>query len=131
LAAYVYRTAFSSERILSDDGHHVTFSYRDRKTRGPGTVRLVPEAFLHRFLQHVLPKGFQRVRSFGWLSAAAKAKWERILALLDWKLPALVAAAPRPPPQCPTCKKPMRLVGQLPRAPPFWRSLPPQSALPK
>ena len=131
LAAYVYRTAFSTERILSDDGHHVTFSYRDRKTRDPGTVRLVPEAFLHRFLQHVLPKGFQRVRSFGWLSAAAKAKWERILALLDWKRPALVATAPRPPPHCPTCKKPMQLVGQLPRAPPFWHRPRLQAVLPK
>jgi len=42
-------------------------------------VRLPAECFLHRFLQHVLPQGFQRLRYFGWLSAAAKTKWQRIL----------------------------------------------------
>jgi hypothetical protein len=67
----------------------------------------------------VLPKGFQRVRHYGWLGAAAKAKRERIHALLDWRAPAL-----NPPPstlnlpQCPVCQRAMICVGQLPRAPP-------------
>ena len=81
-------------------------------------MRLAAERFLHRFLQHVLPRGFQRVRSFGWLSAAAKTKWERILALLDWKQPVLAPPTPLPPPLCPCCHKPMKLVGLLPRPPP-------------
>ena len=42
--------------------------------------------------------GFQRVRYFGWLSAAAKNKWERILALLDYKQPPLTAPTALPPP---------------------------------
>ena len=51
--------------------------------------------FVRRFLQHVLPKGFQRVRHYGWLGAAAQAKRERIAALLDWRAPApQLAAAP-------------------------------------
>jgi hypothetical protein len=116
LAAYVYRTAFSAERILRDDSQGITFSYRqDRITR---TMRLSPEAFLHRFLQHVLPKGFQRVRHFGWLSPAAKARFERIAALLDWRAPLLAPPTPVPPPLFPSCKKPMRLIGLLPRGPP-------------
>ena len=118
LAAYVYRTAFSAERILSDDGHTITFTYKDSQERRTRTLSLPAEQFLHRFLQHVLPPGLQRVRHFGFLSAAAKTKWNRILALLDWKLPALAPAPSLPPPLCPCCHRPMTLVGQLPRAPP-------------
>jgi hypothetical protein len=119
LAAYVYRTAFSAQRILSDDGRSITFSYRHRQSGTIRTVRLPAECFLHRFLQHVLPQGFQRVRYFGWLSAAAKTKWDRILALLNWKQPTLLPPAPLPPPLCPRCHKPMQLVGSLlPRPPP-------------
>jgi len=117
LAAYVYRTAFSAERILTDDGHHVTFAWRDNRGN-QRTTRLTAEAFLYRYLQHVLPKGLQRVRSYGWLSAAARARFERLAALLDWRAPALLPPVPRPPPECPCCKKPMRRVSRLPRAPP-------------
>lgn len=117
LAAYVYRTAFSAERIVSDDGQQITFTYRDSKDRGTRTMRLSPEQFLQRFLQHVLPKGFQRVRSYGWLSPAAKERFERIAALLDWKMPPRQPPAPLPPPECPSCQKPMALIGCLPRPP--------------
>jgi hypothetical protein len=115
LAAYIYRTAFSAERIIADDGQHITFTYRDSKDRC--TLRLPAEQFMHRFLQHVLPKGLQRVRYYGWLSPAAKVRFERILALLDWKQPALQLPAPFPPPECPCCRKPMILIGRLPRPP--------------
>jgi hypothetical protein len=118
LAAYVYRTAFSAERIVADDGHTITFTYRDSPTRQIRSMRLSAERFLHRFLQHVLPRGFQRVRSFGWLAPAARQRWDRLLALLDWKEPALVLPDPIPPPLCPACHKPMLLVGLLPRPPP-------------
>ena len=118
LAAYVYRTAFSAERIVADDGRTITFTYRESKTGTTRRMRLPAEQFLHRFLQHVLPQGLQRVRYFGWLAPAAKARWQRILALLDWKVPARVLAEPIPPPLCPCCQKPMVLVGLLPRPPP-------------
>jgi len=118
LAAYVYRTAFSAERIVADDGRHITFTYRDGQTGALRRMRLLAAAFLYRFLQHLLPRGLQRVRAFGWLAPAARARWERIQALLDWTPPALVRPAPPPPPVCPCCQKPMLLVGQLPRPPP-------------
>ena len=118
LAAYVYRTAFSAERILRDDGQAITFTYREGQSGQTRAVTLAPEAFLHRFLQHVLPTGLQRVRHFGFLAAAAKVRWQRILALLDIRLPALAPPAPLPPPLCPACQKPMRLVALLPRPPP-------------
>lgn len=117
LAAYVYRTALSAERIVADEGQHVTFSYRDN-TGKHRTLKLSAEAFLHRFLQHVLPKGFQRVRHFGWLSPAAKDRYERVRALLDWQpTPQLSTRNPQPP-RCPCCKKPMLLIGRWPRPPP-------------
>ena len=118
LAAYVYRTAFSAERILADDGQTITFTYKDSKDRSPRTVGLPAERFLHRFLQHVLPRGLQRVRHFGFLSAAAKTQWQRVLALLDWLPPPRTPAPPSPVPLCPRCNKPMALIGRLPRAPP-------------
>jgi Putative transposase/Transposase zinc-binding domain len=118
LAAYVYRTAVSAERILADDGQRITFTYRDGPTRQTRTVSLPADVFLHRFLQHVLPRGFQRVRSFGFLSPAAKERWDRILALLDWQPPAQTLPEPTSPPLCPGCHKPMILLGQLPRPPP-------------
>jgi hypothetical protein len=117
LAAYVYRTALSAQRIVSDDPQGITFSFRDN-TGQPQTATLSPERFLHRFLQHVLPRGFQRLRYFGFLSAAAKTKWRRVLALLDWTPPPLRTAPPIPVPICPTCHKPMLLIGQLARSPP-------------
>ena len=117
LAAYVYRTALSAQRIVADDGERITFSFRDN-TGQPQTATLPAEAFLHRLLQHVLPRGFQRIRYFGFLSAAAKKKWRRVQALLDWTPPPLKSAPPLPAPLCPNCKKPMALLGQLARAPP-------------
>lgn len=117
LAAYVYRTAFSAEKIVADDGAHVTFSYRDNEGQ-PRTMTLPAQKFLHRFLQHVLPAGLQRVRHFGWLSAAARKRFERIRALLDWQPPKPVAEPLKVVPQCPCCKKPMFLIGRLPRPPP-------------
>jgi hypothetical protein len=118
LAAYVYRTAFSAERIRADDARGISFTYKDSQDRRTRTVCLPPEPFLHRFLQHVLPRGLQRIRYFGWLSAAAKNQWQRVLALLDWHPSPLIPPPPTPVPLCPCCKKPMALVGQLPRAPP-------------
>ena len=116
LAAYLCRPPLHQSQIERWDAQQVRFRYRENG--GPqktGTVSATE--FVRRFLQHVLPKRFQRVRHYGWRGAAAKAKWERILALLDWQSPAVVKPAPKPPPQCPCCGKTMILIGTLPRAP--------------
>lgn len=119
LAAYVQKTALSAARLIACDDTTVTFTYQERSTGQTHTLPLSGEEFLHRFLQHVLPTGFQRVRHFGWLSPAAKKRWQRIHALLDWK-PSVppVSATSCWAPQCPNCQKPMRLVGPLARPPP-------------
>jgi hypothetical protein len=130
LSAYVYKSALGSQRIVCDDGHRVSFTYRDsHKPRGsPAVLRgtdgvtktatVTAEEFLRRFLQHVLPAGFQRVRYFGWLSAAAKARRERIESLLEWKRPESPVSQPLPPPVCPHCKQAMVWIERLARAPP-------------
>jgi hypothetical protein len=118
VANYVYKTAFSSQRILGDDGQQITFRYRDSDDGQWKPAQLTPTEFIRRFLQHVLPRGFQRVRYFGWLSAAAKKKRQRISALLDWKAPGLPAPVPLPLPLCPHCQKPMHRVGRFIRGPP-------------
>jgi hypothetical protein len=118
LSAYVYHTALGNQRIVRDDGRRVTFRYRDSTDGQTKLTTVSAEEFLRRFLQHVLPSGFQRVRYYGWLSAAAKARWERIEALLDWKRPEPPAAKPKEPPLCPQCRQPMLWIERLARAPP-------------
>jgi hypothetical protein len=117
LAAYLGRPPLHESQLETWDAQSVTF--RDRENGGaPKRCTVSGEAFVRRVLQHVLPKGFQRVRHSGWLGAAAKAKRERLAALLDWRAPALVPPAPVPPPKCPACGKTMGLIGPLARQPP-------------
>ncbi len=120
LSRYIYRTALSSERALLEKDGFISFRYRDSITRQIRCARLPIFSFLARFLQHVLPKGFRRVRVYGWLSPAAKKRFQRIRVLLDL-LP--VAPAPEPKqspavPLCPLCKKPLQFIGSFGRAPP-------------
>jgi hypothetical protein len=121
LAAYVYHTALGSQRILSAHNNQITFKYKDSADQQWHVLQLCVTEFLRRFLQHVLPKGFQRVRYFGWLSPAAKTRWQRILALLDWKAPLAQVPLATPAPPCLCCHKPMILVGHFARPPPSFR----------
>ena len=119
LANYLCQPPLQEHQLERDAATGVTFRYRDNH----GAVHRATvsgEEFLRRFLQHVLPKGFQRVRHYGWRGAAAKDKWARILALLDWRPPVLVSHAPLPTPKCPGCGQTMFLLGTLPRAPTGW-----------
>ncbi|MGD9202583.1 MAG: transposase, partial [Chitinispirillia bacterium] len=67
LSRYVKRTAITNKRIIKWDEKSVTFSYKDNKTREYKTVTLPVFEFMRRFLQHVLPKGFTKVRHYGLL----------------------------------------------------------------
>jgi hypothetical protein len=118
LAAYVHHTALGSQRILSANDGQVLFKYKDSADQQWRTLRLSATEFLRRFLQHVLPKGFQRIRYFGWLAPAAQSRWERILALLDHK-PSADTLTISLAPNCPCCNTPMKLLALLPRPPPF------------
>lgn len=116
LSAYVYRTALTAQRILSEDHGRITFNYKDSENHHWHTLTLPAQEFIRRFLQHVLPKGFQRVRYYGFLSPAAKDRWLRLLALLDYHPPALLL--PPTTPTCSCCGHPLVRIRNLARAPP-------------
>jgi hypothetical protein len=65
LSRYVFRTAISNARILRMDETHVTFRWKDRDADTWRMLRLPGVEFLRRFLRHVLPRGFHKVRYYG------------------------------------------------------------------
>ncbi|MBA2722102.1 MAG: transposase [Methylibium sp.] len=120
LARYISKSALSSPRLLRQDARTVTFSHRDSGTGESKTLTLNGEEFLRRFLQHVLPSGWRRVRTYGWLSPAARKRFEAIHAMLTANggddrpaRPALTVAM-----LCPHCQKPMRHIARIERGPP-------------
>jgi len=124
LARYVGRTAISDERIVAADDQAVTFCYTDSATQQKQQCTLGAAEFLRRYLQHVLPPGQHRVRYFGWMHPAAKAR--RLLVETLLAVP-IVITAPLVQPQwhlrCPHCERfTLTRVGSLPRqarAPPL------------
>jgi hypothetical protein len=117
LANYLCKPPLHASQIETWNQSTVRFRYRESGgTQKHCTVS--GEEFVRRVLQHVLPKGFQRVRHYGWLGAASKQKRERIHALLDWRPPALVPPAPVPPPKCPACGQLMKSIAAVARKPP-------------
>lgn len=68
LAAYTHRIAISNKRILSFEHDRVRFAYRDYRTREQKVMELVSSEFLRRFLLHVLPSRFVRIRYYGFLA---------------------------------------------------------------
>jgi len=140
LARYVFKTATANRKIHLLPGGKVRWDYRASKTGQPAAIQLKPIELIRRFLQHVLPRHFARVRTFGWLHPAAKVRANRVRALLRaqpllspaeqtaWQPPRDPAGEterpepdvpPHPQPatknphpyRCPRCQKAMRLVG--------------------
>jgi hypothetical protein len=70
LGRYVHRIAITNNRILSLDHPFVTFRYKDAREHRWKTMQLPAPEFIRRFLQHVLPQGFHKVRYFGLFSPA-------------------------------------------------------------
>ncbi len=69
LARYTHRTAIANSRLVAADDDHVAFSYKDYRRGGrSGVMRLAPHEFIRRFLLHVLPDGFHRIRHYGFLA---------------------------------------------------------------
>ena len=136
LSRYTHRVAISNHRLVSADAATVAFKWKDYRIRNGDrmkVMRLPTHEFIRRFLMHVLPDRFHRIRHYGFLAGAGrKQKVARIRALLgDMK-----QAEPDPPSEetpppltlrepCPDCGGQMRIVetfrrGQFPRtrAPP-------------
>ena len=135
LSRYTHRVAISNNRLISADAETVAFYWKDYRIKTGDrqkVMRLATDEFIRRFLIHVLPDGFHRIRHYGLLgSAARKANIAKIRNLLGAALP---DAAPKTEAEpipltlrepCPCCGGPMRIIeifrrGQKPqsRAPP-------------
>jgi len=88
LSRYVFRTAISNARILDMDATDVTFRWKDRKAQAWQTERLRGMEFLRRFLQHVLPRGFHKVRYYGLWHPSQRTASARAWLLLMLETPA-------------------------------------------
>jgi hypothetical protein len=76
LSRYTHRVAISNRRLITADDAGIAFRWKDYRVQGPErwkTMRLHPHEFIRRFLLHVLPKGFHRIRHCGLLASANRA----------------------------------------------------------
>ena len=109
LSRYLYRGVISEKNIVSNHNGQVTFKYIESKTGETIFRTLLGEDFLHLIVQHVLPKGFRRVRDYGFLHSNAK----KILSLVQLILHVIIKElTPRKRPvfKCPCCKASMMIV---------------------
>ena len=125
LSRYTHRVAISNSRLLSLDERGVTFRWKDYRAEGRSrhkTMTLTAEEFMRRFLLHVLPAGFHRLRHYGLLANPTRKKnIELARALLHAPAPPVPAAAPitsapRPTFVCQHCGAPMLIIQILARA---------------
>jgi len=75
LSRYTHRVAISNSRLIAADADSVTFKVKDYRVQGPGrytTMTLGAHEFIRRFLIHVLPKGFHRIRHYGLLASGVR-----------------------------------------------------------
>jgi len=109
LSRYLYRGVISEKNIVSSQDGHVTFKYIDSEA-GETKFRTLPgEEFLHLIVQHVLPKGFRRVRDYGFLHSNAKKLLSLVQLILHVIVKELVPRV-RPAFKCPCCKASMMIV---------------------
>ena len=136
LSRYTHRVAISNSRLIAADASTVAFRYKDYRRKGANRqqiMRIATGEFIRRFLIHVLPRGFHRIRHYGLFANAARAdNIARIRSLLGVEPPPAQpepdnAAADTSPGQrilrqpCPDCGGPMIVIetfdpGQFPRS---------------
>jgi hypothetical protein len=135
LARYTHRVAIANSRLVTFDGERVSFKYKDYRREGQaryGVMTLDAHEFIRRFLLHVLPNGFHRIRHYGLFANTARAEnVANARALLGGAVQPTPAqdttsantASPEPatPTPCPCCGGPMILVevferGAMPKA---------------
>jgi len=136
LARYTHRVAIANSRLVSMDDHAVRFRWKDYRTADPTTgavkirtMALSPDEFIRRFLLHVLPAGFHRIRHYGLLAKGPRApdlgRLRKLIAAQTGETAAPADTQPDPvepePQTCPGCGGRLRIVevfrrGCAPRA---------------
>jgi hypothetical protein len=129
LAPYLFRVAISNRRLVKLENDQLTFRYRATDTGEPKLCTLTAEAFIHRFLQHVLPKGFGKVRYFGFFAPGCRKHLAVLRQQLEQDSPDRVVEPDsttepvdlEPKLCCPSCGQPMlfqRTIQPTGRCPP-------------
>jgi hypothetical protein len=129
LARYTHRVAISNSRLRDINDQHVTFTYKDYRRKGNNqhkTMQLDTDEFIRRFMLHVLPSGFHRIRHFGLLASRPKMALAR--QLLDVTAPEVKVTSEKEDVEpavfnCRKCQQPVEIMAiqapvYLPRAPP-------------
>ena len=118
LAPYVFRVAICDSRLVSVKNDQVTFKYTPSGTKRTELVTVSTVEFIRRFLQHVLPTGFMKIRYYGFMSPGcpvSRAEVAAMAQLANSESPVFTLPdpppplTPRPPVSCPCCGKPMQL----------------------
>jgi hypothetical protein len=119
LSRYVFRVAISNNRIKRISDNAIRFSYKDRERKTWKTMELKPVEFIRRFLQHVLPGGFMKIRHYGFLNPNSSLSIDRLRELISLVHAFIEEVCPvltgfeRPKITCACCGKPMRYVAFL------------------
>jgi hypothetical protein len=119
LAPYIFRVALSNNRILKLQHGAVTFSYKESATDQLKRCTVTAEEFIRRFLQHVLPPRFIKVRYYGLLSPAHRQLLQKARQLLSTTTSKLksqdVKTSNSLAPLCPHCGGPLTLLAPIAR----------------
>ena len=134
LSRYTHRVAISNRRLIAHDERGVTFKYKDYRAKGRArykTMTLATDEFIRRFLIHVLPNGFHRIRYYGFFANTVRtdnlAKARELLNVhIEQRETQDTTDSDQSAPSpfiCPVCKAPMMIIeilyrGHAPRAPP-------------
>jgi len=123
LAPYIFRVALSNNRVLTLDDGQVTFQYKDSATQQTRSATVPAQEFIRRFLQHVLPDRFIKVRYYGFLSPGNRHVLTRVSQLFDASTVETTAIGQHPAvkeapqardaPRCPKCGNILILVETL------------------
>jgi hypothetical protein len=138
LSRYTHRVAISNRRLIAADDAGIAFRWKDYRSNGPGrwkTMRLHPHEFIRRFLLHVLPKGFHRIRHYGLFASATRAESIATARALLGVVPPAAEAQKQPdvapdnprvlPSPCPCCGARMIVIEVFARGrQPRWRPTP-------
>ena len=122
LGAYIFRVAISDSRIVRYDGENVTFKYQEVGASKWKIQKVAVHEFMRRYLQHVLPHGFMKVRHYGFLSHNFGLPIERVRELISMLYEAFAELLPKlekpqkKPMLCSACKTEMRWLLYLPPA---------------
>ena len=130
LAPYIFRVALSNKRLVAVTNDAVSFRYRPSGSKETRLCSLSPFEFIRRFLQHILPKGFVKVRYYGFFSSSQRSILRLISAWFSPPKPAVQPplkrsdtqkVSPKWLPTCPNCDLPLRLFKKLPSQRQRWQ----------